>query len=240
MPTKVLEIPALVVSLSANTYGTLVGGTTTVLATNDGDTSYVDLNVPPGMGYQLRVRFPATPVPGQLVATSLVTVTSGTQSHLGGASFAITRDVVPGVSSNVYYWRGNVGGMVSPFALPSGSYAQRVLPLQAPALAAPSANTTVYGGPGVEVVTKAMVEAGEVTYNPGYALFNDGTTQADPGTGFHTRITYVALRVEYLPHKLPPRRVYPRDDGLATSSTPRSFPASRAAQSSNRTAGGYL
>jgi hypothetical protein len=52
-------------------------------------------------------------------------------------------------------------------------------------------------------------------------------------------VAYVALVVSYEPLDLapPPRRVYPRDDGLAMSA-PRAYPPSRAVQSSARVGGG--
>lgn len=200
----VLDIPATIVSLSANTYGTIVGGST-ALTTSDGDATYVDIDKPVGpfSGYQLRIAFPATNIPGTMDYVNLVTVAKGTASP--NASFNAVDE----------FWL--ILGALDP-----DDYTESEEPLN----------------PGVTVnVTQEQIESGTVDYTPGsgWALINDTHTMA-----FHTRFTYVALRVGYTVLVQPPQRVFPREDGLAGPGGRRNYPPPRSRQRSPRTFGGYL
>ena len=162
-----VEIPATVVAHGVHT--TLVGGTSCI-SSDDGATSYMQQaqTVTSGTsGFNDNIAFPPTAIPGVVSSVSLVTVSKGNDGT--------------GTGKGATTFRLNVGSWGGIFADTATDWTEIVTPLRVG---------------GSEVVTQAMLEDGDVHYNPGSALLNG--VWLSPLTAM-LQWTYIALRVEYVP-----------------------------------------
>lgn len=218
-----VDIPATVVALNGMT---AVGSNP--ISTDDDGTSYVHAERTSGesgfIGYNFDVNFPATPIPGTVASVSLVLVAKGTDSRSAGGSFGARMIITDGEPDfNTTTW-------TNLFTNNTADWTEFLYPLTLENAYPPG---TLGTG---QRITQAMIEAGTVEYNPGYALFNDGSSTG----AWHTYFTYIALRVIYcapISTAIPPNRLTNRDDmfGSALSLTR----SGRSRQGGNRLTG-YL
>lgn len=163
-----LDIPGTIVALNGMT---LVGSSSTAISVNDGDTSYVHFAHTGGgfRGYNLDVNFPATTLPGSFVGAELVVVSKGNDSRAVGEP----------VGMRLILFSDSPLTFANINAESSDDWVETVSP--------------ILDELGHQILTQSLIESGTVEYNPGYALFNDGSSTS----GWHTYITYIALRITY-------------------------------------------
>jgi hypothetical protein len=197
----VIDIPATVVAYSPQ--ATFVGGpAASSVAVNDGDGAYMRTNATvttaAGVGVNVYLTFPATPIQGTLVRTELVTVGKGTDAsnvHYifppadHGEGWAIMMN--SGFPDFEFRYWPNPDSPSKIFINDSFVYTTLVTPLKWNS-----------GGGLNEVITKQMIEEGTVTYDQGRVWMNTSVSGPvdHPGGAsgsFDGRFTYIALRVTY-------------------------------------------
>lgn len=180
-----MDIPGIVVGYGI--YTSLFGGTT-CLTTNNGDTAYMQQHVGPVSsgftGFNDNIRFPATTIPGELITpVTLVTVSKGTDNRASPTA-ASAGGVRLYVTSPTY----GIQTFNNVFAHGASDWTEIIRDLSVDDDGDPYA------------ISKDMLEAGTVKYNPGSTLWNCGMSAswALPRE-FTSKWTYIALRFTYMP-----------------------------------------